>query len=410
MAKRPSICSNISKSKKMKNEPKQKLKNIYFDIESTGFQGMPMYSKRHQIIQLACVDDYGNTFDELIKVDTPLHQKSTDIHHFTDDDLNEKGKDVKHVVEKFYDFIFADADDNNNDDYDYEINPVLIAHNCYGFDMVMLLHTINQVNDLNLKYNNEKIFFFDTLKYMREKHPEVMVESEFKTTPYNLENLHKYCFNGNGFEGAHNAFADVNAMIKIIKHFNIDINDTNVVKFDLTNFKETIHGHINVMIDMKGIKRWRANIFSEETNKIDFFYRRNWETVTLKDVRNILFKDKSMEDIELFLRTKIFLSDDNELFDILFAICEDKDIFSLIEGFPFHKNHFYNLNLSDDDRKFLVKKKIYTMNELISESLFDNEISTFLNEICTINYYNEKELYKHKKWILDRNSKKKIKN
>ena len=104
---------------------------IWFDLETTGFN--PFH---HNIIEIAAVDNFGNTFNELVSIGTnKLPKKITEITHITPEMLYGKPT-IKNVLERFKEFL--------------EIEPnkqkFIIGHNSYGFDMPFIKAKFKQCN------------------------------------------------------------------------------------------------------------------------------------------------------------------------------------------------------------------------------------------------------------------------
>jgi DNA polymerase III epsilon subunit-like protein len=96
------------------------LRLIWFDIETTGFNIF-----HHNIIEIAAVDNKGKEFSCLIKCNTSLPKKITQITGITDEILYQEGIEIIDALKKFREFLL---DNQGNTTY-------LIGHNSYSFDI-----------------------------------------------------------------------------------------------------------------------------------------------------------------------------------------------------------------------------------------------------------------------------------
>lgn len=212
---------------------KKKLRVIY-DLETSGFNPMPLLSDYHHILQIAALNlDTGETFISFVK---PKYQnfsippQSTNIHKITDEDIAD-ADDIYTVINKLASsFRFGDYD---------EIE--FIAHNNDNFDKIVLLKFIHNKLDIT------KYTFWDTLQFLRWKYPEI--------DSYNLGALYKRFFRKD-FENAHRADADVYALA--------DIYRLKIKPFRLEDSVRPIS--IECITNIRFLGSYRARIFYENFN------------------------------------------------------------------------------------------------------------------------------------------------
>lgn len=163
---------------------------IFFDLETTGFN-----SFHNNIIEIAAIDNHGDTFTELINPYTPIPSKITEITNIT----NEMVADSRSIDEVLYDFVQFCTTHSDGTPRDMS-NTYLIAHNCIGFDRVFLERKLAYcgIPSMCCKY-------IDTLHLAQYVLP--------KRYSHSLANLAKY-WNIRQVD-AHRALSDVKVMIKI---------------------------------------------------------------------------------------------------------------------------------------------------------------------------------------------------
>ena len=161
---------------------------IIYDLETTGFSGLPLFSKAHQILQICahCIEN-GKTFESYVR---PLGLKeippqSTLIHKIE----TPGDKDIIQVFNELIDF------------FGKENKFLFVAHNNNYFDELILRRHVKICDNIS---------FFDSLPYLREKLP--------NKESYALGNLYENLY-GKKLENAHNAISDVLALAEIFKDF-----------------------------------------------------------------------------------------------------------------------------------------------------------------------------------------------
>ena len=148
---------------------------IYYDTETTGIK-----PNEDRIIEIAAYDpEQDRSFHSLINPGRPIPAKATEIHHITDE-MVQDAPDFKTIGKLFIEFC--------NDDV------VLIAHNNDAFDQLFLE---SECNNNNLKI--PKWSYIDSLKFARKYRPDL--------PRYSLQYLREY--HGISPNEAHRALDDV---------------------------------------------------------------------------------------------------------------------------------------------------------------------------------------------------------
>ena len=187
---------NLRSGRKMIYEDSTKNTNvtlIFFDLETTGFN-----SFHNSIIEIAAIDNHGNTFSELVNPRVfPIPKKITEITNITNDML----VGCRNIDEVLYDFVqFCTT---NSDGSLRDMNDTyLIAHNCIGFDRIFLERKLAYcgIPSMGCKY-------IDTLHLAQ-----YLLKDRYS---HSLANLAKYWSIRQ--VDAHRALSDVKVMIKIWK-------------------------------------------------------------------------------------------------------------------------------------------------------------------------------------------------
>ena len=183
------------KLKTMRTKSRSKLTIIY-DLETSGFCPMPLFSNYHKVLQICalCVET-GQIYEEFVnpgfKGGVPL--PSTSIHHITTEDVK-YAPPIDLVLERMYKYFRFDKYDTVE----------MIAHNNQYFDELMLMKEYKTVNNDSVMPGN--VEFWDTLPWLRNYYP--ALES------YSLGDIYKFFYNEE-FDNAHRADADVKALCRI---------------------------------------------------------------------------------------------------------------------------------------------------------------------------------------------------
>jgi DNA polymerase III alpha subunit (gram-positive type) len=134
---------------------------IWFDLETGGLN-----AAIHPIIEIAALDNHGNSFHSLIKSEQPLQPIITQITNITDELLEKEGRNHKDVMYDFHKYLCGDylpsALKTNHRTF-------VIAHNGDRFDKIFLNNAFQKYNII--MPNN--ICFVDSLKLSRIVMPEL---------------------------------------------------------------------------------------------------------------------------------------------------------------------------------------------------------------------------------------------
>ena len=158
---------------------------IIYDFETSGLNP---YSD--DIIEIGAIDNYGNTFNVLLKTPKKLSSKITELTGITNELLNDEGLDPMEGMGLFHDFIYTFMTNNLS----VENKLYLVAHNNDAFDKLFLKFTFG-------KYGYEipsMVKFIDSYRMAQMILPELNY--------FSLKSLSKY-FNI-GLEQDHRALSD----------------------------------------------------------------------------------------------------------------------------------------------------------------------------------------------------------
>lgn len=186
----------------------------FFDTETTGLfeKTWPVtYEKIPRVIQLGAIltDLQGNELyrmDRIIRPEWPrerLHEKALEAHGFSYDFAMDKGLPQAEVLDEFYEMLRKTA--------------ILLAHNKQYDDRLIDFEHYSKYG--NKEYVHRRILGFCTMEENRDiiKLPPTAKMRRAGFNVYkspNLTEAHQYYF-GTGFEGAHDAMADVTAVKNI---------------------------------------------------------------------------------------------------------------------------------------------------------------------------------------------------
>ena len=177
---------------------------LVFDTETTGI------AADSHIVQIAMVQlDSGfqeiRTYSEIIRPDNyEIPQQATDIHGITTEYALRVGVPIEHSLDAFDEMCAKSS--------------VLVAHNI-DFDLRMIKSTLTRLNRYD---TTNDLSHYCTMKSSRDcvKLPptERMVRAgrNYYKSP-KLEEAYHY-FNGESFDNAHDALADVWATVSVLSH------------------------------------------------------------------------------------------------------------------------------------------------------------------------------------------------
>lgn len=162
---------------------------FYFDLETTGHQGVGYFSSEQRIIQLGLVADDGWSFVSYINPGMPIHPNSTAIHGITDNHV----QNASGIHTLWIDLTVMILSGYPNQEH------VFIAHNCFGFDQLVLEKEL-----ANVGLNTSMVTaFHDTEPAFRHAFPNLQSHSLKGMVKHFMP---QYCFR------AHDALEDARAL------------------------------------------------------------------------------------------------------------------------------------------------------------------------------------------------------
>ena len=162
---------------------------VVFDLETTGFRGLPVFSHMNRIIQIACKDTanryppFARFVDPNMKEIPPM---SSAINHIYKEHIT----GCKGFSDVYEDLL-------RHFEIDKWKSVRMISHNGNFFDEPVLRRDVNNRIPENVQ-------FFDSLPFMRVNYPDLK--------SYTLTDLY-LAFYGKVFDGSHRADADVDALV-----------------------------------------------------------------------------------------------------------------------------------------------------------------------------------------------------
>lgn len=283
---------------------------IFFDTETNGFSCLDMFSEYHRIIQLAATDTTGrHVFDRIINPEVDIHKESTKIHRITRErTLCEET--FESVYRKFVNYLAQ-----------FE-NVVLVAHNCFGFDKIMMEKEITRCGLGQL----QGVEWCDSLPMFR-KHFSSLSQIPPRNRPFNLGNLHKYFF-GHGIKDAHNALADIGALRVLFSQKLSDKYDRNT---DCFNGTVTIpdSAPLTELRYFGDKRRCMANAF----------FGQDCVVGTLRKFAT----RKGNACLELFLRDRCKMDSDSQIISVISQVTS-VPVLQVAQQFPFVAYHYGLLN------------------------------------------------------------------
>lgn len=138
---------------------------VFVDFETTGLNPF-----KDDIIEIAAIDNIGNTYQTLVKPGRKIPAESTAIHGITDDMVEKEGCDVKSAVVSLLAFIHGEKG--------IPSASYLVGHNICNFDMPFLKSTIERCNEAyRCKYELSKdIRIIDTMR-MSQRYTNIRVHN-----------------------------------------------------------------------------------------------------------------------------------------------------------------------------------------------------------------------------------------
>ena len=257
---------------------------VIYDLETNGFNGMPLFSKFHRILQICALRlDTKRVFSSFVN---PLMEeipaKSTAIHNIT-------LKDVYAVppIEKVFKLLLQELEICEDDKVEF------IAHNNSRFDEIILKKEVKVSTNFT---------FWDSLPFLKQN---------FNLRSYTLESVHKHFYHC-GFKNAHRADADVFALAKIYQDHLLPIRSTKPLT--VCKIKQ------NCLTDIYMIGAYRARLIIE-----------NIHLDTVQKLKTYFKCQVNIEPkaLDTFLQTKIKIQDVTQR---MFVISQVLDIYPYDES------------------------------------------------------------------------------
>ena len=324
-----------------------------FDTETNGCTFLPsVYSDRHKIIQIAVTHLASNaSFQTLVQIDDDIAipTESSDIHGIRSEYLDQKPF-FKIAFKKMLLFI----DDCLENKLDTTPTVVLVAHNNHGFDEIVLKKEC-LANYVTIPKN---FVFFDTLPLFKKLFPQ-RADLPYNDR-YNLNSIH-LAVTGSTIFNAHNAFADVTALVTIFNGLEEKINFFNP-EFHTSQKMFTMTDEISVL---KGIGPYSAKKISQALG--DSFRTSSVEKLVL------FLHGRSLPQIETFLRT--FCTHEKHVLSLLllfFDLVSAKSLtieekIDIVENFPHVHNNmpFHNVFSVQSVANIQKNMKCYSVLDLV---------------------------------------------
>lgn len=204
---------------------------LIYDLETSGFSPMPMFSKYHKILQICAMRlDTEKVFTSFVDPGMKaIPAWSSAIHKITIEDVRGKGT-IQQVIKSMFKELEIDPEEQGVE---------MIAHNNNLFDELVLRKEMADELPRTVK-------FWDTLPFMRRAYP--------KLVSYNLTSLYQHFYN-TAFKNAHRADADVFALAKIYKEHVRD-------KRELCAIDPHEHILRDCLVDIHMIGEYRAQLIA----------------------------------------------------------------------------------------------------------------------------------------------------
>jgi DNA polymerase III epsilon subunit-like protein len=197
---------------------------VYFDLETTGFNIF-----HNEIIEIAAIDNFGNSFSTLIQNEKPIPSKITEITKINADMLVGQIK-IKEGLSDLIEFISGENDILQIPDDCKRYAKYCIGHNALAFDYPFIK---SQCKNHNLKLPDIKII--DTMKMSQ-----YLLPNNYSHSLSSLCNMFKIEHNN-----AHRALSDVKVtseLFTILRTLYVNKHYLTGIQFDTVNehiFKNT---------------------------------------------------------------------------------------------------------------------------------------------------------------------------
>lgn len=278
---------------------------VFFDLETTGCpQSGSIFHEYHRIVQISAVCG-NNKFDSVVNPQCHIPSESTAIHRVTNEDA-ENAATFGKVFPLFRSFVKSQIKRG--------VVVVLVAHNAYGFDKLMLE---KECARFGLRVPSTWKFY-DTLVQYRTQFPELASKR--------LGDIYKLRFNED-LEGAHNSLADSMALKRL---FELDILKSFSLQDCVPVHEQRYLFNEESVLKVRGIgKRTNAKL-------AQYFQT---PSPTIGHLR-LFLQNHTYADIELFIRTQMSCYKEQFVFSILCEIVQPQQPHLLFQSFPFLQHTF----------------------------------------------------------------------
>jgi len=301
---------------------------VFYDLESTGYEGgPPVYKQR--ITQICVRLDDGSTLTLFVNPGCHIPKPSEAIHRVSNE-IARKSDPWNVVYHKIMSFILDAHMKRSRTCNHTEPTIFLIAHNNFGFDCILF-----HVECLRMGITIPPILkFLDTLPYFKRLY-KTWHDIPPEERPFNLGNMYQRVFQ-KPLENAHNAEADVVALKKLVDHTGIPF------RVDESRFqwlKNTDH-----VLDIKWIGLTRGLRIESFLNQHKGFRIQGYKTVG--DLRQL-----TPVELETMLRA-IKMKQDSCIVSVLSQILM-KPVWVIHKEYPYMEHALYLIKNKEDQQMFI---------------------------------------------------------
>ena len=340
---------------------------IFFDLETTGYRGCNKYADKHRIIQFAALEtERRMEFSKYVDPQIEILQRSTKCHGITDA-VVAGAPSLGEVWNEFCD-RFAIGDSSTQ--------VILVAHNSHAFDRIVLLKELERQN-IEPRYFEHVVFGDSLLHFRHLACSELQAQlkaSTAKRSKYNLANLYKF-FVGESMLNAHDARADVKALVAVCEAANIDWTSFPWLASMNTRTDKWYYPAPSMDADivlLHGIGPARRNAIARA---LEFDFRS--QALSISIIRACLGDDVSPLEAETFLREEANFDDDALIVELLSYLCHSNPLELIAGGFPFVRNYWGDLSIGGHIQD-TVEENARTIQELVEAMLYDSELKSLV--------------------------------
>lgn len=248
---------------------------VFFDLETTGYQGLDMLDENHRIIQFGAVSNIFK-FEMNVNPGIAIDHRSTEIHNITTP-MVVYAQSIDKVWNTFLKMV---------DQYDIVY---MIAHECFFFDRLMLYKELLR---MGITIDFKRFVFVDTKHIIRK----MLVDED----SYSLKNLTTKYLPNYKYDNAHTALADCMAMYNLCE---------TLYQFDYTN--PILLDEIKILYELnKTNKTLLKKTFNNSINNIKKKFTEDEFEIFIKDLQ------PELNDLQVKM-LKIRVYNDLSLIEIL---------------------------------------------------------------------------------------------